>query len=253
MTLLSRLSVSILFFHHLFLGSMIWSVCLASYSLAQPSSNNSVAQPEASDGLAFGESNPGNESTDSHHLDEGKPAESNPPNPSQVRPVPRGGGMGFGMGRGPGGPGGPGFGMGRMGGSTFGPEPPPGRSPMSIDQIIESPAFRTVFQLMQENAELKSQMKIQAIQMEARMQVQSLQHQMELLRGQLEQAKESLQQANVYKERMEKRATELEHRSRLLEERARGRESDTGEIDANAPRERPRRPDQQPKEDAADE
>jgi capsule polysaccharide export protein KpsE/RkpR len=80
--------------------------------------------------------------------------------------------------------------------------------------------FRRLLQLTEENIELKSQLKIQSIESEAREQIHHLEAEIGSLREQLHRSETALKQATHAKESLEKRITELDHRSRLLEERA---------------------------------
>jgi hypothetical protein len=110
----------------------------------------------------------------------------------------------------------------------------PGAPGLPLDQAMESPIFKRILSLMEENLELKSELRVQAIQSEAREQLQSLKAETKMLREQLERSQEALRQATVAKESLEKRITELDHRSRLLEERAKSmveRQSEAPSLD----------------------
>lgn len=115
------------------------------------------------------------------------------------------------------------------------PRVPPGfwgpAAPVSpIEQAMESPVFKRILSLMEENMELKAEMRIQAIQAEAKEQVQTLKLETKTLREQLERTEEALRQANRARESLEKRISELDHRSRLLEERARSMADSASEV-----------------------
>lgn len=97
---------------------------------------------------------------------------------------------------------------------------PPG-GPLGLDHLLDSPAIKKILALMQENMELKAQLKIQTIQAESKMHARELETQLDQLRRQLDHSHRALKDAELSNERLEKRISELEHRSRILEDRAR--------------------------------
>jgi hypothetical protein len=105
-----------------------------------------------------------------------------------------------------------------------GPMPPsmqvPPGGPMGLDHLLDSPTIKKILALMQENMELKAQIKIQTIQAESKMHARELETQLDQLRRQLDHSHRALKDAELSNERLEKRISELEHRSRILEDRA---------------------------------
>ncbi len=104
------------------------------------------------------------------------------------------------------------------GGLGFGGPPTP-HAPLDFDQVIQSPAVVKFLELTQQNLELKSQLKIQAIESDARIRMQDVQHEAESLKEQLRRSQAELKEAARINETLSKRVTELEHRARLLEAR----------------------------------
>lgn len=88
------------------------------------------------------------------------------------------------------------------------------------EPTFESPVFRKILSLVEENFELKSELRVQAIENKAKEQIHRIKAENLLLREQLEKAAKAIKQANLEKELLDKQIMELEHRSRLLEERS---------------------------------
>lgn len=84
-----------------------------------------------------------------------------------------------------------------------------------------APMLQKIMALIEENAELRSQLKIQKIQAEAHRRATQLQTEMRITAEKLEASQRSLREAAIANEQLEKRVAELEHRSRLLQQRVR--------------------------------
>lgn len=89
-----------------------------------------------------------------------------------------------------------------------------------------SPMLQKIMALIEENADLRSQLKIQKIQAEAHRRVTQLQTEMRITAEKLETSQRSLREAAIANEQLEKRVAELEHRSRLLQQRVRAQTED---------------------------
>jgi len=94
------------------------------------------------------------------------------------------------------------------------------------DAQWNSPWVQKMIALIEENADLRAQLQIKAIQVKAQRRVAQLESDMRITVEQLEASQRSLHDAVVANEQLEKRVAELEHRSRLLQERLRT-QSDT--------------------------
>jgi hypothetical protein len=93
--------------------------------------------------------------------------------------------------------------------------------PGDDDAQWNSPWVQKVIALIEENADLRAQLQIKAIQVKAQKRVAQLESDMRITVEKLEASQRSLHDAVVANEQLEKRVAELEHRSRLLQERMR--------------------------------